>query len=225
MSDLHRRTVFGMAQFIGALALFLFLPAGTLDFWQAWLFLFVYVGGASLMIAYLWTHDPDLLARRLGAGSRVETRSTQRHIQRLATLAFVGTLVVPALDHRFAWSNVPPYVVIAGDLLVIIGSLIVFAVFRENSFAAATIGLAPDQRVISTGPYAVVRHPMYAGALVMILGTPLALGSWWGVLMMIPVTVVIVLRLLDEENFLSQQLPGYSEYCRTVRYRLIPLLW
>ena len=132
---------------------------------------------------------------------------------------------MPALDHRFAWSHPPVAVEIAGDVLVAVGFFVVYRVFRENSFTAATIEVSTGQKVISTGPYAIVRHPMYAGALGMLLGTPLALGSWWGLLLMLPMTLVIVLRLLAEEKFLATNLPGYVEYGRRVRYRLVPSIW
>lgn len=134
-------------------------------------------------------------------------------------------MILPSLDHRLSWSDVPLSVVIVGDVLVALGFLTIFIVFKENTFTAATIVLAPDQKVISTGPYAIVRHPMYSGALVMLFGTPLALGSWWGLLMFIPMIFIITWRLLAEEKFLSQSLSGYNEYCQKVRYRLVPFIW
>src|SRR6266567_3474727 len=141
--------------------------------------------------------------------------------------AFGGlvVLVLPGLDHRFGWSQMPAYVAIAGDILVVLGWVGIFFVFRENSYSSATIELAADQRVISTGPYALVRHPMYAAALVMLLGITIALGSWWGVLTMAAVVPAVVWRLLDEERFLAKNLPGYTEFQREVRYRLLPLVW
>ena len=142
-----------------------------------------------------------------------------------ASIGFIGLLVLPGLDHRFGWSQMPANVAIAGDILVVLGWIGIFFVFRENSFSSATIELAADQRVISTGPYALVRHPMYAAALVMLLGMPIALGSWWGVLTMAAVVPALAWRLLDEERFLARNLPGYSEYQRKVRYRLLPLVW
>ena len=154
-----------------------------------------------------------------------EKQPLQQHIQAVAAITFIGFLVVPALDHRLAWSNVPLGIEIAGDALVALGFFSVYLVFKENSFSAATIEVATGQKVISTGPYAIVRHPMYAGALVMLFGTPLALGSWWGLLLLIPMTLVLVLRLLDEERFLAKNLPGYTEYCQSVRYRLVPYIW
>lgn len=133
--------------------------------------------------------------------------------------------VLSALDHRFEWSNIPLFIVIVGDILVALGFFFVFLVFRENTFTAATIEVAVDQEVITTGPYALVRHPMYVSALIMLFGTPLALGSWWGLLTLIPMTLLIVLRSLDEERFLFENLKGYREYCQKVRFRLIPLVW
>ena len=141
------------------------------------------------------------------------------------SLGFIGLIVVPALDHRFAWSTVPAYVSIAGDVLVFLGLLIIFFVFKENTYTSAVIEVDAQQKVVTTGPYALIRHPMYAGALVMFVGMPLALGSLWGLLTIIPLTVVIVLRLLDEEKFLARNLPGYSDYSNKIGYRLLPYVW
>lgn len=172
----------------------------------------MFAASAALITLDLWKRDPKLLERRVKAGPGPEKEEAQRVIQLAASVAFAGILVLPSIDHRFAWSSVPLPIVIAGDALVAIGFVVVFRVFRENTFTAATIEVAADQIVTSTGPYAVVRHPMYTGALVMLVGTPLALGSWWGLLMFIPMTLVVVWRLLDEEKFLSKNLPGYSNY-------------
>ena len=225
MNDLASKTIIGFAKFVIGLGLFLFVPAGTLGFWQAWVYAFVFVASAALITAYLWKKDPKLLERRVRAGAAAEKEKSQQLIQLLAALAFVGVIALPSLDHRFSWSDVPLPVVIAGEVLVALGFLIVFMVFKENTFAAATIDVAPEQRVISTGPYAIVRHPMYSGALVMLFATALALGSWWGLLMFIPMTAIIAWRLLNEERFLADNLSGYQEYCRKVRYRLGPLIW
>jgi len=225
VSTLARRTLLGFAQLIVALGIALFAPAWTLEFWQAWIYLVVFFASSALITVDLWQKDPKLLERRVNAGPAAEKQRTQQLIQLIAAIAFIGILVVPSVDHRFGWSTVPVVVVIVGDVLVATGFFIVFLVFRENSYTAATIEVAADQRVISTGPYAVVRHPMYAGALLLLFGTPLALGSWWGLLMFVAMTAVIGLRLLDEERFLVQKLPGYTEYCQDVRYRLIPFIW
>ena len=203
----------------------LFVPAWTLNFWQAWVYLIVFAAASALITVYLWKHDHKLLESRVKAGPRAEKEAIQKPIQVLASLAFIGTLVLPSLDHRFHWSRVPLLCVIAGDVLVALGFLVVFFVYKENTFTSATIEVTANQRVISTGLYAFVRHPMYAGALVMLFATPIALGSWWGTLMSIPMTLVIALRLLNEERFLQTNLPGYTEYCMKVRYHLAPYIW
>jgi protein-S-isoprenylcysteine O-methyltransferase Ste14 len=225
MQTLAGKTISGFAQLIVALGIALFGPTWTFDFLQAWVYVFVFGVSAALITVYLWQKDPKLLERRVNAGPAAEKENRQKLIQLVAAIAFIGILVVPSLDHRFAWSHVSLAIVMAGDALVVLGFLIVFFVFKENTFTAATIEVAPDQRVIATGPYALVRHPMYVGGLVLLLGTPLALGSWWGLVMFVPLAVAIVWRLLDEETFLAQHLQGYADYCRRVRYRLIPRLW
>ena len=207
------------------LAASLFVAAWTLDYWQGWVFLAVFSGAALATTLYLMKTDPKLLERRVNAGPGAEKERTQNIIQILASIAFVVVIILPALDHRFAWSKVPTTAVIAGDVLVALGFFLILLVFKENTFAAGTIDVEPEQRVISTGPYALVRHPMYSGALVMLLGVPLALGSWWGLLTIVPMALVIAWRLLDEEVFLAKNLSGYSEYRNTVRYRLVPFIW
>jgi protein-S-isoprenylcysteine O-methyltransferase Ste14 len=207
------------------MAALLFIPAGTFNYWQAWSFLTVYFAWSLAITLYLMKKDPDLLARRMSGGPQAEKETSQKIIMSFTSLGFIGLLVVPALDHRFGWSHMPAYAALAGDLLVAIGWLAIFFVFKENTFTSATIELAPDQKVISTGPYARVRHPMYAGALVMLFGIPIALGSWWGLLVMAAIILAVIWRLLDEEQFLTRNLPGYREYQHKVRYRLIPDVW
>jgi protein-S-isoprenylcysteine O-methyltransferase Ste14 len=211
VSNLARKTLFGFVQLAVTLGIALFGPAWTLDFWQAWVYLLVFMTSAALITVYLWKESPDLLARRVNAGPTAEKERSQQLIQLLAGVAFIGSLVLPALDHRLVWSNVPIYVDISGDILVAVGFLIVFLAFKENAFTAATIEVAVDQKVISTGPYATVRHPMYSGALIMLFGTPLALGSWWGLVLFIVMTLTIIWRLLDEETFLEKNLAGYAD--------------
>ena len=225
MKNLAGKTILGFAQLIIMLGLFLFAPAWTFNFWQAWVYLSVFTTASALITIFLWKKDPKLLERRVNAGPTAEKEKKQKVIQVFASLAFIGLMILPSLDHRFSWSDIPVAIVIIGDGLVALGFFIVFIVFKENTFTAATIEIASDQTVISTGPYAIVRHPMYVGGLIMLFGTPIALGSWWALLMDIPMTFVIVWRLLDEENFLTKSLPGYDEYCQNVRYRLIPSLW
>jgi protein-S-isoprenylcysteine O-methyltransferase Ste14 len=207
------------------MAALLFIPAGTLDYWQAWIFLAVYIALSVVITLHLAKSDPGLLERRMRGGPFAEKRISQKIIMTVTSLGFFGLIVVPAFDHRFGWSHMPPPVALAGDGLMALGWLAVFFVFRENTFTSATIELAPDQRVISTGPYALVRHPMYAGALVMLLGIPIALGSWWGVLVIAAILPALIFRLIDEERFLASNLPGYQAYQEKVRYRMIPRVW
>jgi protein-S-isoprenylcysteine O-methyltransferase Ste14 len=225
VQDLHKKAFVGLLRLLITLAALLFLPAWTVHYWQAWIFLSVFSASVLAITIYLMKKDPNLLQRRVNAGPAAEKRSRQKTIQFLASIAFIAVIIFPAIDQRFTWSRLPPCVAIAGDVLVALGLLIIFFVFKENTFTSGVIEVAPQQTVIFTGPYALVRHPMYIGALVMLLGTPLALGSWWGLLTTIPITLVIVWRLLDEEAFLAKSLPGYSEYRNKVRYRLLPFVW
>src|SRR5882757_9890389 len=225
MNMLNVKAFSGLLLLFPVIAALLFIPAGTLDYWPAWTFLAVYFAASLAITLYLVKKDPALLARRMSGGPTAEKEMTQKIIMSFTSLGFVGLLVVPALDHRFGWSHMPAYAALAGDLLVALGWIAIFLVFKENTFTSATIELAPDQKVISTGPYALVRHPMYAGALVMLLGIPIALGSCWGLLVIVGIMPALVWRLIDEENFLARNLPGYVEYQNKQRYRLIPLIW
>ena len=207
------------------LALLLFGLAGTLRFAQAWAYLAAFLGPCALITLDLIRRDPALLERRISAGPMAERRAAQKLISSLATAAFLGLIGIPALDHRFGWSHLALPLEILGDLLVVAGLGIVFLVYRENSFTSATIEVAKDQKVVSSGPYAIVRHPMYAGALIFLLGTPLALGSLIGLLALLVMMPALVWRLRDEENFLEKNLDGYGPYRERVRYRLIPGLY
>ena len=221
----------GMQAFGGFLFLFLvmsssiFLTAWTFNYWQAWTFLAVFFASVLAITIYLMKKDPKLLERRVRGGPSAEKEKSQQVIQSIAGIAFIAIFLISALDHRFGWSAVSRYIVIVGDVLVALGLLVVFLVFRENTFTSATIEIATDQKVISTGPYSLVRHPMYSGAFIMLLGVPIALGSWCGLLAVIPLILVIVARLFDEEKFLAQSLVGYPEYLNRVLYRLIPFVW
>ncbi len=219
------KTLAGFLQLSAVLALLLFLPAWTLHYWHAWTYLAVFLGSSLLISIDLWFRDRRLLERRLKAGPGAEARKGQNWIQAVASFCFAALLIVPALDHRFGWSRVPLAVIMIGNVLVAVGFLIVYRVFRANTFTAGTIEVAHEQTVISTGPYAVIRHPMYSGALILLLGTPLALDSFWGLLALLPMTAVLAARLLDEEKLLAAELSGYREYCRKVRFRLVPFVW
>jgi protein-S-isoprenylcysteine O-methyltransferase Ste14 len=225
MSSLCRRAFGGLAILFLVMASLLFAAGGTLHYWQAWLFLAAYFAASLAITLYLVRKDPALLERRMSGGPFAEKEPAQRIIMFVASVGFIALLVEPALDRRFGWSDLPVYVVVAGDLLMLLGWLGIYFVFRENSFASATIESAADQHVISTGLYAWVRHPMYATALLMLLGIPLALGSWWGALIVIAIVPALIWRLTDEERFLLKNLPGYPEYRGRVRYRLLPFVW
>jgi len=199
-----------------------FLFAGTLRYWQGWTFLAVFFGASLLILLYLVKNDPALLRRRLRSGPFFEQRISQKIIRFFTNIGFAGLLVVPTLDFREGWSHPPPIVEIIGNIAVAVGLYIIFLVYRENSFTAATIHVEPGQKVIMTGPYSVVRHPMYVGALIMFVGTPLALGSYWGLLVSLTLVACLIWRLIDEESFLTNNLPGYAEYREKVRARLIP---
>jgi protein-S-isoprenylcysteine O-methyltransferase Ste14 len=225
MTAVTRRAVAGFAVLFAALAAALFGPAWSFDYWQAWLFLAVFATAGAGVTIDLARRDPALLARRVKAGPAAEPTPRQKWIQGLASLAYLAVFVVAGFDHREGWSHVPGAAVIAGDALVALGMFVVFRVFRANSFTSAVVEVSRDQPLVSTGPYAVVRHPMYAGALVMMLGVPIALGSWWGLVPVAAMVAVIVARLLDEEALLATQLPGYAEYRRRVEHRLVPGVW
>ena len=211
-----------LAAFMGAL---IFGLAGTLRYWQAWLYLVLFFGLSGLLTAELLRRDPALLERRMKGGPQAERRPAQRIIMVGASLAFLSLLAVPALDYRFHWSSVPVAGIVLGNVLFAIGFLFVGRVYRENTYTSATIEIHEGQRVVDTGPYAIVRHPMYSGALLYMLGTPLALGSYWGLLGFVLMLLVIVWRLQDEEEMLARELPGYAEYRTRVRWRLLPGVW
>ena len=218
------RAFAGQVFLLAVLGVALFVPAGTLAYWQAWVVLAVFEVASAVLTIDLARRDPALLQRRTRLPV-AEGRGIQKLIQVLAMLGFVAMFVVAALDHRAGWSRVPIAVAIAGDVLLALSFWIVFRVFRANTYTSSLIEVAPTQRVIDTGPYAHVRHPMYAGALLMLPGIPLALGSWWALLAAAVILGVIVVRLLDEERMLAAELPGYTAYRQRVRYRLVPGVW
>jgi len=221
----NQKAFAGLFLLIAAVMAALFIPAGTLHYWQAWIFLAFYFVPALAISFYLMVKDPKLLARRMRGGPVAEKQTAQKIIMSIASVGFLALLVVPALDHRFGWSHMPASAAFAGNALMSIGWLAIFFVFRENSFSSATVEIADDQKVVSTGPYAWVRHPMYAGAVLMLLGMPVALGSWWGVAVLLAMLPAFVWRMFDEEKLLTENLPGYAEYRQRVRFRLIPGVW
>ena len=225
MTSLIVRSIAGLLFLLLVLALALFASAGTLDFWQAWVYLAVFGACVLVITGYLFARDRRLLESRLNVGPAAETQRSQQVIQGLASLFFLLLFIVPGLDRRFGWSQVSPALSVLSDVLVALSLFFVFLVFRENSFTSAIIEVSNEQRVVSTGPYSIGRHPMYSGAMLLLVCTPIALGSWVGLPLAIPVILVIVARLLAEEKFLGASLRGYEDYRRKVRWRLLPGIW
>ncbi len=204
------------------IVVFTLLPAGTLNYWQVYLYFTILVVPMIFVLFYFLKRDPKFLERRTKG---TEKEKEQKLIQLINLPVFIAAFIIPGLDRRFGWSDVPVVVVIITDIVILLGYLIIFRVFRENSYASRIIEIDREQKVISTGLYGIVRHPMYLGVLIMYLPTPLALGSYWGLLPMALLPVTLVLRILNEEKVLSEKLEGYKHYCRKTKYRLIPYIW
>ena len=225
MKSLYTKALLSLVALSVTMGLLLFVPGGTTKYWQAWVYLGIFTGASLFTTLYLIEKDPALLKRRMSGGPTAERESAQKVIMFFASIGFIGLLIVPALDHRFVWSVVPFPVVIMGDTLVAVGFYFIFLVYRENTFTSATIEVAENQKVISTGPYALVRHPMYASAFLYLVGTPLAPGSYWGLLALLFMMPFLIWRLFDEEKFLAENLAGYTEYQKQVQHRLVPYVW
>jgi protein-S-isoprenylcysteine O-methyltransferase Ste14 len=203
-------------------ALFFFLPAGTWAYWEAWIYMSLLLIPMTFMLSYLLKNDPDLLERRMRMR---EQRSEQKLIVKISLIFFILQFILPGFDKRFGWSNVPFWVVVAADLVVVLSYLIVFRVMMINSYASRVIEIASGQKVIDTDLYAIVRHPMYIGVILMYSASPLALGSYWAVIPAVLIIPVLVARIKDEESALEKDLPGYVEYKQKTKYRLIPFVW
>jgi protein-S-isoprenylcysteine O-methyltransferase Ste14 len=225
MSNFYVKGIFANLIVLVVTMACIFLAAGTWNYWQGWVFIVVFEVVAQSYGIYFLINDRKLLERRMDIGPTAETVPAQKIISTLFLLGFFATIVFPAFDYRFNWSPVPAYVSVIGNALVVLSFVVFFFVMKANSYAAATIRVEEGQPVISTGPYAIVRHPMYSGCLVLLAGVPLALGSWWGVFLIIPFLPILAWRLLDEEKYLHKNLPGYTAYTQRVRYRLIPYVW
>lgn len=203
----------------------LFWPAGTFDYWQAWAFLAIYAVISIACCVYWGLTSPGVLQRRLRGGPAAESRPAQKFASTALIGAFTATFVVSAIDHRFGWSTPPTEVSILGLVAVTLGLCLGVLAVVENGYAAANITVENEQPVISTGMYGLVRHPMYFSVLVTMIGLSLALGSYWGLVCVLVSLPILVVRILDEEQLLAQELSGYREYTRHVRYRLLPYLW
>jgi len=204
------------------LGLILFLPAGTIHYWQAWVFMATLALPALLVVIHYMKTDPELIERRM------RMREKEREQQLLIKLSyplFLLAFILPGLDHRFGWSTVPLAVALAADGIIFCGYLLFVLVLKENRYASRVVEVAQDQPVISTGPYAVVRHPMYVSLLLIYLASPIALGSWWTMAASCWIILVLVQRIRNEEDVLARSLPGYQAYTRITRFRLLPGVW
>ena len=220
-SYLIRSSIFGIA----ALLALVFIPAGTFHYWRGWAYVAVCIVASGAYTLYLIERDPALLKRRTEAGISREKEPAQKIIIFFLYIVFIALQVLPPLDFRFGWSNMPWYVSVFGDALIAVSFYIFYLVSKVNTYAAANVRVEEGQKVISTGVYRFVRHPMYFGALFLLVGLPLALGSWWS-LLIVPLSFsILYFRIANEEKILARDLPGYSEYMHKVRYRLVPYVW
>jgi protein-S-isoprenylcysteine O-methyltransferase Ste14 len=219
---LVRRVVVRFAAGAVVIAAVFFGTAGTLAYWQAWLYLLVLLVPVTMALAFFLRHDPALMERRLRGR---EPRPGQRAVVGATTVVLSLAFILPGLDRRFGWSQVPVAVVLAADLAGLLGYGLFLLVMRENRYASRTIEVEARQQVVTTGPYRVVRHPMYLAASVMYLAAPIALGSWWAVLPALLLPFVLAARVVDEEHMLAEELPGYRQYQSMTKYRLVPGIW
>jgi protein-S-isoprenylcysteine O-methyltransferase Ste14 len=225
--SLRTRAARRLGKTLAVLTLMVFVPAGSLRFWQGWLFLALLSGFWILFFVDLMKRDPQLVERRL---QNEEREPQQKLFQKLFILILFAFFILSGLDFRFGWSRerlrpVPLALVLAAQVFVVAGYTLVFWVMKTNTFAASTIQVEAEHRVIHTGPYAFVRHPMYTGMTMALLGTPLALGSYIALPVFALLVPLLVYRLIHEERVLRRDLPGYLEYCEQTRFRLVPWLW
>lgn len=204
------------------IGLMLFLPAGSLDYWQAWLFMGALLIPFVFVVSYFLKHDHEFLERRMRFK---EKRAAEKTIIKIGQILFFIGFLIPGFDHRYGWSSVPSWIVILSDVLIFSAYMVVFLVFKENSYASRIIEVSKKQKVITTGPYSIVRHPMYAVTMPMYLCVPLALGSYFALVFFIPAIFIIFFRIFDEEKMLMKDLKGYKQYCKKVKYRLVPGVW
>lgn len=225
MDNIIGKTVSGFIALLAIMGALIFLPAWTVNYLQAWLYLLTFAISTILITIYLFINDQKLLERRLNAGSAAEKEKSQKTIQTIASVFFCLIYIIAGIDRHYNWSNIPMYISILANVFVMLGFFMVFLVFKENSYTSAIIEVDKDQKVISTGMYAIVRHPMYSGAILMLIASSIALGSYWALLSVAALSFSIIARLLNEEKFLTKNLSGYDEYCEKVRYHLIPFIW
>lgn len=219
---LRNVVIFRFFLLIIILGLMFFLPAGTIQYWQAWIFCGILFIPMIFVLIYLLKNNPELLERRM---KMKEKEKPQKLIIKLSMLVFITAFIIPGLDYRLNWSDLHLTVIIIADVIIFLGYLLFFFVLKENSYASRIIEVENDQIVISTGPYAIIRHPMYLAVLLIYVFSPLALGSYWAMLAIFPLPILIVFRIINEEKVLMKELPGYKVYTQRVKYRLIPFIW
>ena len=221
MKLLQRALTKYIAGFI-LVALLLFLPAGSLSYYQGWLFLGLLFIPILILGIVLYFKAPELLEKRLDAR---ESQTTQKHVVAISGLLFLVGFVVSGLDFRFGWSYVPVWGVAIASVILLAAYVLYAEVMRENSYLSRTIQVQEGQQVVDTGLYGIVRHPMYAVTIWLFLAIPVVLGSWWGLLCFLPYVAVIGVRIANEEKVLEAGLPGYTQYKTRVKYRVVPLIW
>ena len=222
MRSLIRKIIIRFSLFPIIFGLIILISAGTFNYWQAYLYLSILMVPMAFVVVYFLKNDPKFLERRTRAK---EKEKEQLVIQIVFSLIFLSGFILPGLDKRFGWSDVSSVLVIIADAVIFLGYILVFSVFRQNSYASRIVEVEKDQKIITTGLYSIVRHPMYIGVIVMYVPTPLALGSYWGLIPMATIPLALMFRILNEEKVLRKDLPGYTEYCQKTRYRLIPFIW
>jgi protein-S-isoprenylcysteine O-methyltransferase Ste14 len=222
MKPILSKVIIRFSMLLVMMLLLIFVPADTFRYWQAWVFAAILIVPMIFVLIYFFKHDPEFLARRVQFKER---EKQQKWVVGLTTPVFLAAFLVPGLDHRFSWSAVPTGLVIAADICILLGYLMIFSVFRQNRYASRIVEVSNDQQVITTGWYGVVRHPMYLGVMIMYIPMPLALGSWWGLIPVAILPIVLVFRIINEEKVLTESLPGYGDYCRQTRYRVLPGVW
>lgn len=204
------------------LGIIFFWPAGTFRYWQAWVYIAILFIPMMGILVYFIRKDPELLDRRMKSK---EKERRQKTIIATGSLVYLGIYLLPGFDRRYGWSSVPVFVVIFADILVLAGYCFFARILKENRYASRIVEVTKEQVLISTGPYAWIRHPMYLAVVIMYVLTPLALGSYWAVLPALSLIVILVARIQNEEKVLLRELPGYRDYQNRVRYRLIPGVW
>ncbi|HIF74499.1 MAG TPA: isoprenylcysteine carboxylmethyltransferase family protein [Porticoccaceae bacterium] len=222
MNPLLTRVILGLAFLPVVIWLLILLPAGTNNFWQVYLYFSLLLILVLLGFVYFIQHDPALIERRLNIR---EKESKQKWLVLVMGISVITIYMISGFDKRFNWSDIPVWLVLLADLISLCGYMLILLVFKENSFAGRIIKVETDQLVVATGPYAHVRHPMYSGAILMYVTTPIALGSWWGLLPVIIISIALMVRSIMEEEVLQRDLVGYSDYSQQVKWRLIPAIW